>query len=97
MPITATWSSLNTGNVQLVPAQEGIYELANGSYSIIYIGRSDDLSRRLRDHMNTSDPCLKAAAFFRFEVTSRSEERERELLDEYYRQYGQFPRCNDRR
>lgn len=97
MPITATWSSLNLNNLQQVPAQEGVYELANGSYSIIYIGRSDDLNRRLREHLNTADPCLKAAAFFRFEVTWRSEAREQELLTEYIRLYGMLPPCNDRR
>ena len=86
---------LNYSNITLVPSVEGVYELANSSQQIIYIGRSDNLQRRLNEHLNTTDPCIKSAAYFRFEKTYRSEQRERELIDHFRRLNGRLPRCNN--
>lgn len=94
MGIPATWSSLTAVQVASVPNQAGVYELANFSRSTIYIGRSDDLNQRLQGALNSSDPCRRRATWFRYEVTSWSEQRERELLEEYLEQHGRYPPCN---
>ena len=95
MTLTATWSQLTSWDIQYVPEKEGVYELADNSQSIIYIGRSNNLRRRLSEHLNSDDHCLRNARYFRYEQTWRSEERERELLNEYRRIHGRLPRCND--
>ena len=95
MSLIATWNQLISWEIQHVPVTEGVYELADNSHSIIYIGRSNNLKRRLNEHLNTNDPCISAASYFKYEQTWRSEEREQELLDEYRRIYGRLPRCND--
>jgi excinuclease UvrABC nuclease subunit len=92
--IVAAWNSLTSVQVASVPKQEGVYELANLSRSTIYIGRSDDLNRRIREHINDDDSCWRRAAYVRYEVTSRSEQRLGELLEEYYQQHQRYPPCN---
>jgi excinuclease UvrABC nuclease subunit len=92
--IVAAWDSLTFIQVTGVPDREGVYELADSSHQTIYIGRSDDLNRRLQGVLDTSDPCWRRAAHFRYELTSGSEQRQRGLLDEYYQQHERYPPCN---
>jgi DNA polymerase-3 subunit epsilon len=93
---TKTLTSFTTWNVNSIPESEGVYELFDTGSNLIYIGRSDNLRRRLTEHLNTSDTCIKSAAYFTFEVTWRSAAREQELLEEYKRIHGRYPRCNDK-
>lgn len=94
MSITAVWNPLGVDTLRYVPQSEGVYELADISQSAIYIGRSDDLSRRLHEHLSTTDSCIQLAQFFRYELTQQSVARERQLLEEYRHRYGRYPRCN---
>ena len=96
MALVATNYLLNSGNIQNVPVREGVYELSDTNKTIIYIGRSDNLQDRLHQHLNTTDPCIVNAKYFRYEVTWNSENRETELLEEFKRRNGRLPRCNDR-
>jgi excinuclease UvrABC nuclease subunit len=93
---TQTLSSFTSWTVSSVPESEGVYELFDSGKSLIYIGRSDSLRRRLTEHLNTSDNCIKSAAYFSYEVTSSSISREQELLAEYKRIHGRYPRCNEK-
>jgi excinuclease UvrABC nuclease subunit len=77
-----------------VPEQEGVYELADSTRSTIYFGRSDDLKGRLRQFLDTTDSCFRRAALFRYELTSQSEQRKRDLLKEYYELHERYPLCN---
>jgi predicted GIY-YIG superfamily endonuclease len=81
-------------HVASVPEQEGVYELADSSRATIYIGQSSDLNRRLLALLNTDDPFWRHAANFRYELTSQSEQRKRELLDEYHQKHERYPPCN---
>jgi len=94
MGILTTWNSLTAVQVASVPKQQGVFELANFSRSTIYIGRSDDLHRRLQGAVNATDPCRRRATYFRYELTPWSEQRERELLEEYFHQHDRYPPCN---
>jgi hypothetical protein len=94
MGISSGWSSLTPMQVSRVPKEEGVYELANLSRSILYIGRSDDLNRRLQELLNTTDRCWRQAAQFRYELTSQSKQRQRELLEEYSQAHERYPPCN---
>jgi hypothetical protein len=51
-------------------------------------------NRRIREHINDDDSCWRRAAYIRYEVTSRSEQRLGELLEEYYQQHQRYPPCN---
>ena len=47
MTLVTTLVPLTSQQIQSVPEREGVYELADYSRSLIYIGRSDNLQRRL--------------------------------------------------
>ncbi len=95
MTFTDTMQSLTLIEIQRVPEVEGVYELADSSRLIIYIGRSVNLQKRLNEHLLTTDTCLKLASYFQYEQTLSSEAREREMLEDYRRIHGRLPRCND--
>ena len=94
MGIVSAWRSLTLVQVASVPKQEGVYELADSSRATIYIGQSKDLKSRLQTLLTTNDPFWRHAANFRYELTSRSEQRKRELLEEYSNKHGRHPPCN---
>lgn len=93
---TQTLTPFTPREVDNVPEREGVYQLFDASQELTYIGRSDNLRRRLSEHLNTSDSCIKNARYFVYEVTNRSEEKEQQMLAEYKRIHGRYPRCNDR-
>src|SRR4030042_818696 len=101
----ANWSnrySYTEGDVEkYAPSTAGVYRLIykNGEdYYVFYIGQSNNLARRLLEHLSSSeqDSCIKRHlreynCFFRFSEISSSDDRdrvEREQIDEY------GPSCN---
>lgn len=78
--------------VNQVPTSEGVYLLSetDSENGIVYIGRADDLRKRLSEHPDPNNPCLqrKDINYFAYEVDNDSERREEELIDEY------DPECN---
>jgi hypothetical protein len=94
MPITGTWYKLQAPSG--APQVEGAYELGNSSGAVVYIGRSNNLGDRLSQHAATDDPCIRQNADrHRYEATSRSVERKKELFVEYKRTHaGLIPSCN---
>ena len=85
------WSSMypyTDNNVNLyAPASEGVYELIykkSEKYYVFYVGQSDDLQRRLNEHLSYSEPneCIKRYlqnfnCFFRFIEITLQPERDR--------------------
>lgn len=94
MGIVTAWRSLTSIQVASVLKQEGVYELADSSRATIYIGQSKDLNSRLQALLTSNDPFWRHAANFRCELTSRSEQRRRERLEEYFQKHGRYPPCN---
>lgn len=96
MGITNQWHNLSSWKE--APNSEGVYELGNRSRSIVYIGRSEEgLSGRLKDHAEADGrTCIgRDAVYFRYEVTSQSITREKELFRDYKRNNGgSIPDCN---
>lgn len=101
----ANWSNLypyTEENIKkYAPPTGGVYRLSykkNGSYYVFYIGQSNNLERRLLEHLGPSetDSCIKRHlrdydCFFRFIEISSLDERnrvERNQIDEY------DPPCN---
>lgn len=94
MGIAAPWRSLTSIQVASVPEEEGVYELSDLARSTIYIGQSSNLNHRLKALLDSDDPFWRHAANFRYELTSKAEERKRELLEEYHQLHERYPRCN---
>jgi hypothetical protein len=51
MPIKGRWRRFTRENLEKLPTKEGAYELANAKKSIIRIGSSKNLRRRLITHL----------------------------------------------
>ncbi len=101
MPITGDKYAFTESNVNDAPAEHGVYALYDGDVTI-YIGRASGdgvtIRSRLQSHYRGDEgPCTEAATNYRREVTSRPIARESDLLDEFEENYGELPRCNDRR
>lgn len=76
-----------------LPAVGGVYGILNKDRTVIYVGRTDDLNRRIGEHRNDSRHCMHryAPVSIVFEpITSEKERiiRERMLIAEYN------PPCN---
>ena len=98
MPIAKRWSRFDEKTLENVPSVYGVYELGNRLRNVIYIG-SGILDERLRSHFRSRNPCFQKAYYFRYEPTyggERARSRERALLREYKRRYGELPLCNER-
>ena len=80
------------GDIGNAPASEGVYLLSEtaSENGIVYVGRADNLQERLSQHPDPNNPCLqrKNISYFAYEITSDSENREQELIDQY------DPPCN---
>ncbi len=101
MPITGPRYAFTESNVNKAPAEHGVYALYDGDV-IVYIGRASGdgvtIRSRLKSHYRGDEGlCTVAATRYRREVTSDPIARESDFLDEYEENYGELPRCNDRR
>ncbi len=101
MLITGDKYAFTENNVNLAPAEHGVYELYDADETI-YIGRASGdgvtIRSRLQSHYRGDEgPCTEAATNYRREVTSRPIARESDLLYEYEEIHSAFPRCNARR
>ena len=76
------------------PTGSGVYALWAGQ-TLVYVGESDDLQRRLLEHLTNPGPCLRlyAALAFGYEVNPTVTER-RERRDELIAEFN--PACNAR-
>ena len=88
------WSELiafNSYNVAAVPSEAGLYALNDGDKKVIYIGGSDDLNRRLNEHLpiNEENPCIKEnAEYFQYRLMEDWSAEENKFIAEYN------PKCN---
>lgn len=97
MPIRTQWWSFAESLVSIDRSAPGVYELGDENGIVVYVGSSDDLKRRLSEHLN-EDPstCIRQnATKYRIEYTAEYENRERELYRVHIATYGKVPRCNN--
>jgi hypothetical protein len=66
MPMKGRWRRFTRENLQKLPEKEGAYELANAQKSIIRIGSSKNLRRRLITHLISGE--LPTVRYFRCEI-----------------------------
>jgi hypothetical protein len=75
----------------------GVYTLYNADKVLIYIGVGISLREEFAYYLETDfsdDPRKREARYYRRELTSKREDRMKELLDEYRQKHDKFPRCN---
>ena len=98
MPINRSWCAFSEDAINFEQDEPGVYELGDSASSIIYIGSSSKVLRRLKEHLNEwSTTCLKKhAAKYRVEYTVRFKAREWELYGEHIRTHRIAPMCNVR-
>lgn len=97
MPIGDQWWSLTEKIIGYEGDKPGVYELANTNEVVIYIGSTNVLHRRLKEHLaEPAGSCSKknGVAKYRAEYTTDSQNRQRRLYDEHVRAYGRPPACN---
>ena len=95
MPINSRWWLFLDSIVQYERNEGGAYELGDGSGTVVYIGSSNEVKRRLNEHLDESDTCIKRnARQYRVEYTEDYRRREYELYHEHVRLHGEPPRCN---
>jgi len=109
MAIKVTWSSRITHNEENVkynvPEKAGIYRLLKAGetgYGVHYVGQSDELQRRLLEHLSNEEKneCIKRlmkdTAYFRFALLEA--EKDRLCAESYLYQElgvdGNGPPCN---
>jgi len=98
--IAAPWWSLAEQVIRFDQNRPGAYELGNATGTVVYIGSSDDVQRRLLDHAKAgSTTCIaRHATQYRVEYSGDDPvARARELYDEHVRTFGAPPACNESR
>ena len=98
MEIFKKWSKFTKKNVERLKDIFGVYEIADRSKKVIYIGRGRLRSRLLRHFPRGEDP-IPGAAYFRVARSYsrlRAEQKERKLLKNFKKKHGKLPRYNQR-
>lgn len=79
------------------PEEPGVYALYDKNSLLIYIGMGSNLRKEFTDCLETGlskDPCKAEAKYYKREITSKQEERMKELLEEFKQENGEYPKCN---
>lgn len=96
----------NYTNIKYSPNQAGVYlictkRLSDGRYTVVYVGQSEDLNRRLQEHLSDAEPngllkqhINKYVCYYQYELVSRQVDRDA-LERQYYSTYT--PICNQKR
>ena len=97
MPLTAApWWHFSRATVESDRDDPGVYEMGDASDSVVYIGSSDALRRRLKEHLSESGTCIrKNTVRYRIEYTKDYQARERQLYDKHIKIHGTPPKCNE--
>ena len=87
----------------VVPEKEGIYQLSNHTEGVFYVGQSDNLQRRLLEHLSDKEEntCIKKKLNYEVYVRFALLEDKKERLRAESFMYYQFKKekectCNDK-
>lgn len=89
------WKAFIRENIEKVPETSGVYQLDTAKETL-YIGKSDNLKRRLLEHLDSDDSCIKKTTVFKYMVTTSPERTEDTLLKDYKQSHGKLPECNEK-
>ena len=90
------WHHLTEESLASVPAQLGVYQLADEAERIIYSGfAGGDTTFGLRGELQRELRERPVACLYRYEVNMQYWSRHKELLMLHVADHGELPRCND--
>jgi hypothetical protein len=90
------WLPIEPATLAELPGQLGVFEFADATGEVIFIGRADARTRfGLRGEVSDRAAALPQARAFRIEVTTAYHTRHLELLMVYRADYGRLPNCNE--
>ena len=93
---TKPWITIDTAALEALPGQLGIFEFADATGRVIYIGRADARSLfGLRSEVTQQAQAIPDATAFRFEVTTAYHTRHLELLMVHQADHSTLPRYNE--
>lgn len=96
MPIANRWWTFTDYVCNYEKDDSGVYELGATNDLVVYIGSSNLLRRRLKEHLaQPVTSCIKRnTKQYRVEYTTDCQHRERQLYDDFVRVNGHPPTCN---
>lgn len=88
------WISLSATEIEVLPGQLGVYELADENEKVIFIGKADarslfGLRGEIKIHLDRSE-----GTFFRYEVNTAYWTRYQELMMAYIYDFAVLPALN---
>ena len=93
---TKPWLPIETAALEALPGQLGIFELADTSGRVIFIGRADARSLfGLRSEVARHAHTIPDATLFRYEVTTAYHTRHLELLMVHQADHAALPKYNE--
>ena len=84
-------------SAKFVKAIPGVYVLYNRNKEIIYIGESDNLQQTFTKYVDNNfenDSGKQKTQSYQREFVEDPKERKRILLEDFKREYGKLPSCN---
>ena len=92
---TSQWRAIDAASLDALPGQLGVFEFADASGNVIFIGRADARSRfGLRSEVAQRAADIAEARSLRIEITTAYHTRYLELLMVHQADHGALPRCN---
>jgi len=87
------WAPFNKETVNKAPIKAGVYFLGS-EHETTYIGASNNIQERLREHLNSTDSCIKSTISFCYHETLFPEAEEEKQLTAFQYEHGRLPKCN---
>ncbi len=84
-------------SAKFVKAIPGVFVLYNRNKEIIYIGESDNLQQTFTKYVDNNfenDSAKQKTQSYQREFVEDPKERKRILLEDFKREYGKLPSCN---
>jgi excinuclease UvrABC nuclease subunit len=85
-------------SAQFVKAKPGVYVLYDKNLDAIYIGASENLQQSFEKYVNQdfeNNPCKQKTRTYQRIFVDNPKERQKQLLDEYKKEHGTIPCCNE--
>lgn len=88
-PVREEWLALNENNLSGVPEEEGVFRLRDENKVVIQITGTTNLRDDLSEELNSGE-----SVSFNYELDPMFMMRERQLLQEHLKKYGDLPKRN---
>jgi hypothetical protein len=79
------------------PEEPGVFALYDKNNLLIYIGMAPNLRKEFTSYLETgfnNNSYTSEAKYYKRETTSKQEERMKELMEEFKREHGEYPKWN---